>query len=58
MFFYPTGSFRVVAGSRFRWYVLTVDGRELTITVAGPTASFDSTIAEAESILDSVEVFP
>lgn len=58
LFYYPTGNFRVVADSRFRWYVLTVEGQELTITIAGPAAGFDSSIADVESVLDTVEVFP
>lgn len=58
LFFYPTGSFHVTTGSRFRWYVLTVDGLELTITVAAPVDEFDSMITDVASVIDSVEVFP
>jgi hypothetical protein len=58
MFAYPTGNMRVVAGERIRYYILELDGSELTIVVMGSPTGFDALIAEVESIVDSLEVFP
>jgi hypothetical protein len=58
MFAYPAGNLRVVAGERIRYYILELDGSELTIVVMGSPSVSDALIAEAESIVDSLEVFP
>lgn len=58
LFHYPTGNFRAVADNRFRWYIVSVNGRELTITAAAPVAAADAVFADVQAILDSLEVFP
>jgi hypothetical protein len=55
-FAYPTGNMRATAGDRTRFYVLTLDGPDLTIVVQAPPAEFDAMVEEVEAVLESLEV--
>ena len=56
MFAYPTGNMRVVEGDRVRYYVVPLDGPDLTIVVASQGTRFEDLIAAVEPVVDSLEI--
>jgi hypothetical protein len=59
IFAYSTGNMRVVGPDRMRYYVLPLDGPDLTIVVEGRTDSgFAADLAALKVLLDSLEIGP
>lgn len=57
MFAYPTGNMRVTAGNRVRYYVLPLDGADLTIVMQAPSdEAFDAFILAVQPVLDSLQI--
>jgi hypothetical protein len=56
-FAYPEGNMRIIGGDRMRYYVLPLEGPDLTIVVAGRRESgWVSTLAAVQVVLDSLEI--
>lgn len=58
LFYYDEGNLRVTGGAHVRFYMLPLDGRDLTIVVAGydNETNFEVTSKVVQTILDSLEV--
>jgi hypothetical protein len=57
VFAFPTGNFHVAAGDRAHYYVLELDGPDLTIVAMGSQATFDAEVLPLiEAVLASLEV--
>jgi hypothetical protein len=58
-FAYDTGNMRIIGGDRMRYYVLPLDGPDLTVVVSGRTDSgFAAAVAALQVLLDSLEIGP
>jgi hypothetical protein len=56
IFAYDTGNFRVVPGNPVQFYVLALDGGNLTIVVMAEESFFAEFSAASQAVLDSLEV--
>lgn len=58
LFAYDEGNLRVIGGSHVRFYALPLEGRDLTIVVAGfeNETNYEAISKAAQTILDSLEV--
>ncbi|HYN69937.1 MAG TPA: hypothetical protein VEX41_06990 [Candidatus Eisenbacteria bacterium] len=56
MFAWDTGNMRVVPGNQVQFYVLPLDGPDLTIVVMAEDAAFASVSEATRTMLDSLEV--
>lgn len=57
IFAYETGNMRVINGDRVRFYVLPLEGRDLTIVVGTPSGpDTEAALAVVEPLLDSLQV--
>ena len=58
LFAYDEGNLRILGGAHMRFYVLPLDGRDLTIVVAGfeNETNYEAISEAAQTILDSLEV--
>jgi hypothetical protein len=58
-FAYPTGNMHVIGGDRMRYYVLPLDGPDLTFVVRGLTDSgFRANVEAIQVLFDSLEIGP
>jgi len=57
MFAYGTGNMRVTSGDRVRYYVLPLDGPDLTIVIATTSETgLDAALEAVQPIMDSLEI--
>ena len=57
-FYYTTGNMRVPAGFTAQYYVLPMDGPDLTVKVGAPTKQWAAALALTAPILESLRVAP
>jgi len=58
IFWFPTGSLHLVAGTRTRVWVLPMDGPDLVILSMTEEASFQEAVDRAEQVLNSLVIAP
>jgi hypothetical protein len=56
VFAYETGNMRVTTGEHVRYYVLPLDGPDLTIVVMSPGDGFEALLDLAQATIDSLEI--
>jgi hypothetical protein len=56
LFAYPTGNMRLPEGASARYFVVPMDGPDLTIIVAGDTKTFDAALALGEPVVASLRI--
>jgi hypothetical protein len=56
IFAYPTGNMRIPAGTSGRYFIVPLDGPDLTVIIAGETKTFDRALALAEPIVASLKI--
>jgi hypothetical protein len=56
LFYYASGNFHTVPGTKSLFYVFPLDGPDLLVMFLGPTAAFEADLPMIKTIVDSITV--